>query len=458
MISINVRPTLTGTARQSIGGGLRIKSIANYDSDNNLLQTKRYEYNDGKSLVPMKLFSTTRRYTYSDVQMSGMSGTFTNQFLVFHSSLIGNSSFTSSVSRGIIGYSSVTEKITDSSNALKKRIVTTYQNDFATETFGDFFLFNNYTNGNILTRSIYDGAGSLADSIVNSYTHQGSNVLTCNLKLEDLYADPRCTVSGRYRLTAYSYQAKWNVLSKTKHFSFLLNGNASTETNYSYNTQNHLVSEEVMKDSQGAILSQRNYKYPCDYSRESVYNSMTTSHYLSPVIEETYKIQGRENYRTRAVYSLLRGLFVHTQDSISRNGGPMEKRMEYTYHQDNLVCMVKDNVETITYLWSYKQSLPVAEIKGANYSQVSQWLGSTVNSIGASSSFTRAQALSIQSQLASHGAIATMYLHDPVWGVTSRILPNGVTITYLYDIFGRLGETRDRNNHSMESFGYNYRR
>lgn len=458
-ISINVQPILTGTARQSVGGGLRIKSIANYDSNNNLLQTKQYEYKDGKSLVPMKLFDTIRRYTYSDVQMSGMSGTYTNQFLVFHSSLIGNSSFTSSVGRGIIGYSSVTEKISDSSNSLKKRIVTTYQNDFATEVFGDFYQFNNYSNGNLLTRCIYDRTGVLADSIVNSYTLQNSNIMTCNLKLEDLYTDPRCTVSGRYRLTAYSYQTRWNVLSKTKHFSYLLNGNASTEANYSYNTQNHLVSEEVMKDSQGAILSQRRYKYPCDFSRETVCNSMTTSHYLSPIIEETYKIQGRENYRKRAVYSLLRGLFLHTQDSISQNGGPMEKRMEYTYNQqNNLVCMVKDNVESIIYLWSYKQSLPIAEIKGANYSQVSQWLGNTVNNIGASSGFTRTQALSIQSQLASHGAIATMYLHDPVWGVTSQILPNGVTTSYLYDIFGRLRETKDRNNHSMESFRYNYKR
>lgn len=458
-ISINVQSILTGTARQSVGGGLRIKSIANYDSDNNLLQTRWYEYENGKSLVPMKLFNTIRRYTYSNAPLSGLSGTYSNQFLVFHSSLIGNSAFTSSVSKGIIGYSSVTERIFDNNNTLLKRIVTTYQNDFASEVFGDFYQFDNYTNGNILTRSIYDGTGFLADSIANSYTLQSSNVMTCNLKLEDLYTDPRCTVSDRYRLIAYSYQNRWNALSKTKHISFLSNGNTSIETSYSYNSQNHLVSEEILKDTQGAILSQRNYWYPCDFTRETVYNSMTRNHYLSPVIEEKYRIQEREKYKKHAVYSPFRGLYLHTVDSVSLNGGPMEKRMEYTYNHDaNLVCMLKDNVEAVTYLWSYKQSLPIAEIKGATSDQVSLWLGSTVNSVGASSSFTKAQALSIQSQLASHGAIATMYLHDPVLGVTCQILPDGMTSNYLYDVFGRLKETRDRNNHSVVSFDYNYKR
>lgn len=458
-ISINVRPVLTGTARQSVGGGLRIKSIANYDSNNNLQQARRYEYGEGKSIVPMKLLNTVRRYTYSDVQISGVSGTHNNQFLVFHSSLMGNSSFTSSVGRGIIGYSSVTEKIIDSSNTLMKRVVTTYQNNFATEAFGEFYQLDNYTNGNLLTRSIYDGSNVLADSIVNNYTLLGSNSMIRNLRLEDLYSDSRCTASGRYRLIAYSYGNRWNVLSKTVHFSFLSNGNASTETNYSYNSQNHLVAEEKTKDSQSAVLSQKNYRYPSDFTGQSVYSSMTSNHYLSPVIEEKYQIQGQEKYRKRADYSYTRGLFLHTVDSISLNGGPMEKRMEYTYNQQgNLVCMHKDNTEAVTYLWSYKESLPIAEIKGATYAQVSQWLGSTVNSIGISSSFTKVQALSIQSQLASHGAIATMYLHDPVWGMTCQILPNGVTTNYLYDIFGRLKETKDRNNHSIGSFNYNYKR
>lgn len=453
-ISITVHPILSGTARQSIGGGLRIKSIANYDSDNRLLQTRRYEYGDGKSLVPMKLFNTVSRYTYNEA-----SSTHNNYFLTFHSSMIGNSAFTSSVSKGGIGYSSVTERIYDGSNNLMKRVVSTYRNDFASDVFGEFYQFDNYTNGNLLTRSIYDGNNALADSIVNSYTLQSGNAMTCNLMLQDLYSDPRCTASGRFRLIAYSYQNKWNVLSATKHFSFLNNIARSTESTYSYNSQNRLVSEEKTRDTQSAALTQKNFRYPCDITGDPVCNSMTTNHYLSPVIEEKYTIQGREKYRKRAVYSTLQGLFVHTRDSISLNGGPMEKRMDYTYNQQaNLVCMVKDNTEPVTYLWSYRQSLPIAEIKGANYSQVSQWLGSTVNSIGSSSSFTRTQALSIQSQLASHGAIATMYLHDPVWGVTSQILPNGVTTTYLYDIFGRLGETRDRNNHSIGSFNYNYRR
>ena len=55
------------------------------------------------------------------------------------------------------------------------------------------------------------------------------------------------------------------------------------------------------------------------------------------------------------------------------------------------------------------------------------------------------------------GAQVTTYTYEPLIGMTSQTDPNGITIHYRYDEFGRMKEVRDDDNNVIQILQYHYR-
>ncbi len=119
-----------------------------------------------------------------------------------------------------------------------------------------------------------------------------------------------------------------------------------------------------------------------------------------------------------------------------------------------------DNIK-VTYLWSYDQRYPVAEIRNASYNQVASVLGSTViNGLAGYPASDAALRLSLQ-PLYTHASLqqaqTSVYTYNTAFGVTSVTDPNGVITYYTYDNFGRLKTVKDQDENLLKLNRYQYR-
>ena len=145
-----------------------------------------YEYlsDDGKtsgvSLVPINL-TQSKHYCWATEESQS-----SYDVLRFSSDLIGNSSFTSSTSKGRIGYSRVRKNMFDKNNKLVSYVISTYENHSAKALFNDYYQFDAFTNGNLLSREVYAANDKLYSRTNYSYNREAGQFFKCNSFLECL--------------------------------------------------------------------------------------------------------------------------------------------------------------------------------------------------------------------------------------------------------------------------------
>lgn len=448
----NILPNTTSD-RMSAGAGLRIKKIKNYDINGNLVGYEEYEYEGGKQLVPTRLVEDLIRNKSTDGSPDHMR---VYSIKRFHSSSIGGSSFTSSTGKGSIGYSQVSHSIYDGNNLMKK-IISCYANEQASYLYNKIYQFDKYSNGSLLSKDVYDENMRLAESYKNYYTPQSEDNYKWNILVEDENIN-RCNDAFHYNILVYSYANQWNVLSRTEHYTYNESGTNKTETSFNYNTFNKMVSSETTNYNNGRAISAKYYKYPCDSTSLTEFGNMTNANYISPVIDERCLIGGTEQYHKHTHFESRNGLYLPSYIKVSKKGNALEQRMSYSYNNNgNLTCMQNDNQESVTYLWSYKHSYPIAEIKGATNLEVQNWLGAqAIERIANKSTVSEEELKSIQAQITAHGATATMYQIDPLAGVTCKIEANGNSFHYEYDPFLRLSCIKDKHGNIISRNYYNF--
>lgn len=131
----------------------------------------------------------------------------------------------------------------------------------------------------------------------------------------------------------------------------------------------------------------------------------------------------------------------------------------------NLVQITNKAGISTTTIWGYHKSLPIAQIVGAKYSDISS-LSVITNAISASDAddydgsteanlLTALNALRLNSTLQQYPI--TVYTYDPLVGVTNSISANGIKVTYIYDASGRLSAVKDSNGKVLKENQYNYK-
>jgi YD repeat-containing protein len=138
---------------------------------------------------------------------------------------------------------------------------------------------------------------------------------------------------------------------------------------------------------------------------------------------------------------------------------------------------VGNNQNSITSLtWAYNYSFPIINAQNAshfdlnnavsnasigNYSNLDDFLIGVGDFFYENGSFNNANkeafALFVNEvQEALPEALVTLYTYCPLKGVTSQTDPNGKTIYYRYDDFGRLSNIKDNEGNILKSYDYNY--
>lgn len=144
-----------------------------------------------------------------------------------------------------------------------------------------------------------------------------------------------------------------------------------------------------------------------------------------------------------------------------------ETKITFDQYDDkgNLVQSTDKAGNSVTTIWGYHKTLPIAQITGAKYNDIS-----AVPAIAAAVAASDADAdnpaneaallaalenLRLDPQLQSYPV--AVYTYDPLVGVTNSISANGIRTSYEYDASGRLLRVKNTEGQVLKENQYNYK-
>jgi hypothetical protein len=269
----------------------------------------------------------------------------------------------------------------------------------------------------------------------------------------DYYTD-----SGFYSKTAF--------ISQTKNVSFVYpSGSAASLQSSSENTvrsDNYKLSYSKSTASDG-MVTESFYRYAQDKNQTKLLASGMTGLLLESEIKEDGKTTAKSETK-----------FEHSSNVYPTSviGYNMESQSPFTAstldvydNKGNLVQATgKDGTPTTT-IWGYYQTMPIAVISGASYSQIAS-LSTVTAAIAASNAdgdnpvnepalIQALENLRKDPALKNFGVTATAY--DPLIGVTQSISANGIRTVNIYDNAGRLIKIKDVDGKTLQENQYNYK-
>ncbi|MCC9138773.1 RHS repeat domain-containing protein [Pontibacter silvestris] len=494
---------------ESIGGGLRVNRISNYDYDNKLLSSTYYHYTLKDSTSSGVLMSPLNYLRNKTIKKGVQTVNCYVQLTDYDTwVLTANSSIplATTANGNYVGYSQV-EVVQEGEESNGKEI--SYFVNKESRVYYHLPPWDNESNGNLIKKEVWN-----TKNIVRSYEYTYKTLKAehhlLNVQLEDLYVggDACCTdnvqrnsisnpyaYNGRGRLYYYPTISTWNVLESKveKHFS-----EGSDSLNllefYDYNPSNYAISQVVSLDSDGK-KSLRVTSYPVDYARGTTFiDNLLASNIITVPVEQVNLLEDKSGHRivTNGVLTMYKDNGIGLKDEVyilesalpvsltefkfsHRLKGqlPIESESDSSFSPDlsyssrlkfnkyddrgNIVSLSQTDDMPITYLWGYNKTLPVAEIKNATYEQVKVALGlsSAYIDLG-TGGLTDSQQSYLRDKLS--WAMITSFIHDPLVGMTSMTDSNGRTTYYKYDSFGRLSVVRDNHNNILKGYEYNYRK
>jgi len=441
----------------SVGGGVRIKSITNYDGKSSAFVNKTlYEYKGGKLLVPtVRLKNMTLNFSK---QNSMSIDQLTYSFIGSQKSDLGL------MSLGVptVGYSSVKKKVVDANGQDNGYVVSNYENEAYQEMgMEEQYYYPNYgLNGKILSRKIFSSTGELVHQTGYAY---GSK------KYEEILF-PKCLplfLSGvalegcKYHLSIYPKANVWNYLSEMTDIAYV-DGRAMLPktTTFVYDQTNYKESSVVTM--QGKTKTTKVMTYPHERTTVGA-EFLSERHCLS-------EVTGMDDYMGLSANTLVGGYqkkYLLVENAVplvnefltKGTSGNMRQDMKvvrYDSYGNILEYCTSSGTHTVL-LWSYCYQCPIMEIVGATYDKVCA-LSPTIGDIGSKATLTAKELKELYDFVVKGTkAHVTAYLYNPWYKVSEVILPNGNINYYEYDAFGRLVSEKDLDANLLTIYKYNYR-
>lgn len=487
-------------------GGVRIKSIINYETENSLspLTIKTYEYLNGgptlwittEKFVESKItgiFPLKHPCAYNNVLYPSFSWITSvydqgNGSCYSNGSLLGNQAFNIDKA-STAGFAPITEPVSQSVfyNNVVEYLGNETQNTGKTEYVyenGDLNYLNSkyeflwFEKGiktpRLISKNEYefkDGIYKIRKKMINSYKLNYIAPFITGVSIETTEA----LVNNDYEFIfnqsgAVNFYERYNIhdilvepsfwqLDSTVDSLFFDNGIVDVVTKYKYDINNRILNptEKEVKNSNGKITTET-YTFPFNYNVEP-YSDMVINNILSPIVSQTeYNGNGSKTIKNNYVKINSKFLIDNIENGINGN---LEKRIQFHNYDSycNPIFLSKDNATKIVYLWSYNGQYPIAEIQNATYTEVSNAIPGFINYITGLSYPSDAVINSMSNGLRAGlpNAQVTTYTYKPLVGMTSMTDPRGVTTTYHYDDYNRLQYIKDKDNTIIQSFDYNYK-
>ncbi|QES88761.1 DUF5977 domain-containing protein [Rhizosphaericola mali] len=269
----------------------------------------------------------------------------------------------------------------------------------------------------------------------------------------------------------YSYHS--HLASKTTTMYYRAGSDSLQETQrFTYNIGNtHQLRTLETMNSKGKS-TREGYKYPTDFTGNTVYNAMVGKNMLSSIVEDTNSVNNAQTVLSRTNYQAIypisgtqTPLFYLPYSYQTQLGSATlsvdDSILAYTYKGDIAEVKHRDGMRD-TYIWGYNFQYPVARIHSqtVTYTTAIAAMGgswSSSNSPYLSDADMRTALNNLRSALSSSGADIFTYTHNPLIGITSETDPTGKISYYQYDPLGRLIRILDNDKNIVRTISYNYR-
>jgi YD repeat-containing protein len=461
----------------SVGGGVRIKKVTNYDENNTIVSTKRYNYTNQEGNTSGKLLIPMRNLKYKQIKIGYSSGITLSSptYTLYGSSYISLSGLPCGNN---VGYDRVeVESYSRSGNNGKE--ISYFSNSEASLFYDKIpYYYGQIVNGNLLAKIIVNNIGDTVLVEKNNYNLlSGTNTSEfVNVLIEDLYSGPTniCDQSGnplmyigRYNIYTYPTENYFVALTKNETTHYFSNGKLKEDAEYFYNPDNFCI--KSIKNSTSNGLKYTNMKYPCDFPDNPILRSMGEQNQINTLVEKCDSINADNKLKISTEFNLWHNSFYAPERiSSKKDNNSSETRIHYYDYDDkgNVCDVSKENDLRNSYIWDYNQAFPVVKIVGKAYADIPESIKTAITGKAFSGSTNyeaiKADRKYIYDQLGSilsdRTCMVTYYTYAPLIGLTSQTDPNGVTTYYEYDDFGRLKCIKDNDGNILKTYDYNYKR
>ncbi|WP_068691269.1 RHS repeat protein [Culturomica massiliensis] len=349
---------------------------------------------------------------------------------------------------------------------------------FRPRYFSSHTLESNWAAGNLLKKTVYkqeNGTFVPVECVTNTYQKYNERYIPVSLFSRSMIylRDENAHPYDIFPHTHFSDFFFFNVyvrtgcsrLKSTTTERYFGNTLMTESLVYEYNSLDYPArsGDNMQVRKQTYSVGDKNYirrfYYPADYPANT-YTFMCARNNILPVVKEELEVNGTTASVQNTYSSLTLGgtSQVKQTGSVSMLNGVETGRQGISYDEHgNPACLTKPGEPTVCYLWGYSGSYPVAEIKNAAYSAVVSAMGgeAVVKAMAkaivlSANDITKLNAL----RTALPQAEVSVYIYNPLIGVTSVTDPSGRKVSYEYDNAGRLQRMTDDDGNPLQKYEY----
>lgn len=336
-----------------------------------------------------------------------------------------------------------------------------------------------HLRGNLLNKKVRNSGGGIiyteTNYNYNIYEDPDKSIFTTDLfRISDFTHGPTPYIYdysiGKYTLIPYT---KTKRSEETIEYDGSNKQTSKVSYTYFYNSYTHnkdysLVRSKIVVNPNGE-RRETFYTY-LKYEDQYLNLPETEITVMDGIILSARRMEyDMYNRKLRVVYTIPNRGISSSGYSLGSNKGTSEalraiiNRKEYQYEYDGLgnLVQISYNGEVLaSYLWGYKGTYPILEVKGVKYGYLIDEL--RILGINSTEQLSDINDTSRINSILTHmrdkfsGYEVTSMTYHWLIGVSTATDSRGVTTHFTFDDFGRLSDVKDYNGYFIRKYDYHY--